>query len=160
MLNRDINGDGDMNHPSYGSWLRMQRRLHGLRQADLEEKAGLGYSHVSKIERGVLRMPTEEVRQRIHEVLGTSEEDLVNAGVLTRLKMGGLSVLVAANDVDSTDRTIFDPDSPSYHGNIRLDDVVDEFADAARDVSWTRSMLDTVIKQVEMFRRVKKGDLG
>lgn len=133
----------------------MQRRVRGLRQSDLEEKAGLGYSHVSKIERGVLRMPTEEVRQRIHEVLGTSEEDLVKAGVLTRLKMGGLSVLIAANDVDSTDRTIFDTDSPSYHGDIRLDDVVEEFADAAKDLAWTRSMLDSVLKRVEEMKRIQ-----
>lgn len=114
------------------------------------------YSHVSKIERGVLRMPTEDVRQRIHNALGTTEQDLVDAGVLQRIYAGGMSVLIPANEVDATEVTSYDPTSPSYAGSLRLDDVVDTIAEAAANVAWTQSMLDTIIKQIESFQDLQK----
>lgn len=118
------------------------------------------YSHVSKIERGVLRMPTEDVRQRIHNALGTTEQDLVDAGVLQRIYAGGMSVLIPANEVDATEVTSYDPTSPSYAGSLRLDDVVDAIAGAAANVAWTQSMLDTIIKQIESFQHLQKSNRG
>lgn len=140
---------------TFGKWLRDQRMARGMTQGELEQKAALTYSQVSKYERGVLRLPTEEVRERIHAALGTSEEDLVNDKVLHRLHAGGHSFLVPSSEADLTQVEPSYVDAPAYSGEIDLDTVMQEIKDVAEDVAWTQNMVDTVVKQIEMFGKLQ-----
>lgn len=73
-----------MSTTTYGDWLKRNRLSRRLTQGGLESQARLAEKYVSRIEnRGTL--PEEEVRQRIHDVFGTSDEDLVAEGILSRL---------------------------------------------------------------------------
>lgn len=74
----------DMENTTYGDWLKQQRKLRRLTQAELERRADVGHSHMSKIENGHIVLPEPETRGRIHAVLGTSDDDLVSVGVLER----------------------------------------------------------------------------
>ena len=78
-----------MDRAPFGHWLKAQRRVRKLTQAGLEAAAGLGDNYVSKVERGELRLPGEDVRERIHRALGTTDDDLVRAGILERIDTPG-----------------------------------------------------------------------
>ena len=69
---------------TYGDWLKEARRARGLTQKRVSEVAGMGVSHVSRIENGGIDLPTKATRDRIHEALGTSDDDLVSAGILKK----------------------------------------------------------------------------
>lgn len=66
----------------FGDWLRVERRSRGLTQREVEEAAEISHSHYSKMENGGIKLPAPETRKRIHEVFGTSDDDLVAAGIL------------------------------------------------------------------------------
>ena len=66
---------------TYGQWLRTKRKDLGLTQRDVEERARLGLNALSKIENDI-RKPVYETRQVIHAVLGSSDADLADHGIL------------------------------------------------------------------------------
>ena len=87
-----------MSRMRFGHWLKAQRAARRLSQADLEQRAGMGEKYVSRLENGKTT-PGEDVRRRIHGVLGTTEDDLVNAGILTIVQVPGHDpVYVPATD--------------------------------------------------------------
>lgn len=55
-------------------------------QRDVEERASIDHSHYSKLENDRIEMPEEATRKRIHRVFGTSDDDLVELGILVRMK--------------------------------------------------------------------------
>jgi transcriptional regulator with XRE-family HTH domain len=59
----------------YGTWLRLRREERGLTQERLAELAGIGKSHMNRIERGSVQLPGRELRERINEVLGVLPDD-------------------------------------------------------------------------------------
>ena len=75
---------------SFGEWVVMERDKREMSQGDLEAQTGISHSHMSKIENGRVRNPADTTRARFHRVFGTSDDDLVEAGLLTkRPRMGG-----------------------------------------------------------------------
>ncbi len=100
-----------MNDVTFGQWMKAKRRHLGLTQYDLERDSGIARSHLSKIENDGISMPEKATRERLHEVLGTTDDDLVAVGLLTK------SVIP---DRDGTTRTIyFTPDGRSEEGFVR-----------------------------------------
>ena len=96
-----------MNEPTFGAWLELQRRRRKLTQRAFGEAAALKPSYISKIENGHIFLPDEETRFRIHAVLGTTEDDLVTAGILERIEPiepGGPPVYIAAEHITNGDR--------------------------------------------------------
>lgn len=66
----------------YGQWLKKCRADKGITQVQLAVAAGIGQTYLSKIESGKVDLPNAELRDRIHDVLGTTEDQLVAAGVI------------------------------------------------------------------------------
>lgn len=96
-----------MTTETFGEWLATQRKRRKLRQADLSRDAGVNATYISKIERGDIDLPGEETRAKFHAALGTTEEDLVTAGILERIDSpvaGGLPVYIAADHITPGDR--------------------------------------------------------
>lgn len=60
----------------FGEWLRQHRRRLGLSQEGLARRAGVERTYITRLESGIIRMPQEDTRAKLHEVLGTSEEQL------------------------------------------------------------------------------------
>lgn len=66
----------NMKTDTFGEWLRIERKRAGMSQEGLARKAGLGRTYIIKLERGGVVLPTRETRDRLHAVLGTSEQQL------------------------------------------------------------------------------------
>ncbi len=56
----------------YGTKLRVMRLVRGMRQAEVEAKAGIPYTYLSRFESG-RESPTPEMEARIREVLNWPE---------------------------------------------------------------------------------------
>lgn len=69
---------------SYGQWLRIERRARALTQKQVEEAAEISHSHYSKLENEGIKLPEKSTRDRIHKVFGTTDDDLVDAGILQK----------------------------------------------------------------------------
>jgi transcriptional regulator with XRE-family HTH domain len=67
---------------TFAQWLKRTRREKGLTQRVLNEKAGLGKNYVTALEGGSIELPTKATRQALHFVLGTSDQELMNLGLL------------------------------------------------------------------------------
>jgi transcriptional regulator with XRE-family HTH domain len=63
-----------MEKMAFQAWLKRERKRANLTQEELGERAGLGRTYVNKIERQRVDVPTYETRQKLHKVLGTSED--------------------------------------------------------------------------------------
>jgi transcriptional regulator with XRE-family HTH domain len=87
---------------TYGQWLKHQRTIRGMTQTALEEAAGLSDKYVSRAENGRVELPDETTRFKIHRVLGTTEDDLVAVGLLTRMDFEGGSVYINSRNVPDT----------------------------------------------------------
>lgn len=71
---------------TYGQWLKDKRGYRGaanfMSQAALAERVGIDRTHIVQIESGRIGMPDYALRQRIHEVFGTSDDDLRAVGII------------------------------------------------------------------------------
>jgi transcriptional regulator with XRE-family HTH domain len=67
---------------TYGEWLKAQRVARGYSQKRVSEGTGIGTTYLSKIESGTVDLPNPELRERVHDFFGTTEDDLVSAGVI------------------------------------------------------------------------------
>lgn len=140
-----------MSKVTYGTWLKEQRAGLRMSQEVLEQRANLSARHVSKYENGKLNIPTDDVRMRIHEALGTSEEDLVDIGLLRRVEYRGN---VYYNPIRDEGRA--SQDAPPIPGTLPLADVVSAFRDAARDYVWTPAMVRGVIGNVHSLGSIQQ----
>lgn len=140
-----------MSKLSYGHWLKEQRGLRRMSQAEVEERADLAQRHVSKFENGHLSMPTEDVRLRIHAALGTTEEDLVDVGLLRRMEYQGRTWYLPIRDEGRASQ-----DAPPIPGAVAVSDAVSAFAEAAREVVWTPPMVDAIVQQITMYGELQK----
>jgi transcriptional regulator with XRE-family HTH domain len=96
-----------MNTETYGDWLDRQRRRRKLTQQQLGDAVGLKPSYISKIKNGHIKLPDEDTRARIHQALGTTEDDLVAVGILERIESiepGGEPVYIAAEHITPGER--------------------------------------------------------
>lgn len=66
----------------YGKWQIETRKRVGVSQQRLAEMSGIDRGHISKIETGKVELPLRETRDKIHAVLGTSEQELVELGIV------------------------------------------------------------------------------
>ena len=85
---------------TYGTWLRSMRQRQGWTQAEMAERSGVPTSHLSKLERGTIGLPSPATRARLHAALGTTADDLVRVGILTRIdgEHGRTPVYIPAGD--------------------------------------------------------------
>ena len=67
---------------TFAQWLRRRRREGGVTQVQLAERAGLGRTYVTALEGGAVTLPTANTRRAIHQVLGTSDEELIALGIM------------------------------------------------------------------------------
>ncbi len=74
-----------MKKATFGLWLKTERLRRHMTQTQMEAQAHLSEKYVSRIER-LATLPDEELRARIHVVFGTSDEDLVREGVLSKME--------------------------------------------------------------------------
>lgn len=125
-----------------------------MTQGDLEEAAELGLKYVSKIERGLLRFPTDMVRKRIHMALGTSDEDLVEAGVVDRWEYEGSVVYIPKERETGRGVATVRPQTA-----LPIEYVQEELMEAADGVRWTQGLLDVVLNQMGLFRRAQMGSV-
>ncbi len=121
-----------MMQTTFGKWLKSERRRRAITQADIEQQAGVSVSHVSKMENGHIGMPEPETRARIHKALGTSEDDLVDLGLLERIESpvpGGEPVYIPADSITPGERAAAEAhriheggapyDAPGQHQGLR-----------------------------------------
>jgi transcriptional regulator with XRE-family HTH domain len=102
-----------MSELTFGAWLRNARSNHQPRisQERLAELTGMDRAHLSKIENDRVDLPRFETRLRIHRVLGTSDRDLIDAGVKLREDFGfAVSLGEDPDDLPSRDVTADRPD--------------------------------------------------
>lgn len=84
---------------TFGVWLKRERLRRNMTQGELEKRAGLSFAYVSRVEKGT-QLPTEDTRRRIHEVFGTSDDDLAGVGVLARLDgVDGAPIYVRPDEI-------------------------------------------------------------
>lgn len=93
-----------MSDMTFARWLKARRIERGLTQIELEHDAGLSEKYVSAAERGRVKLPEPETRERIHHALGTTEDQLVEAGLLKRLDFDGGPVYVNPRNITPGDR--------------------------------------------------------
>jgi transcriptional regulator with XRE-family HTH domain len=67
---------------TFAAWLKIARTRQGLTQEELADRSGFDDSYVNKVEKGHIKLPTYETRQRIHHALGTNEDDLITLGIV------------------------------------------------------------------------------
>ena len=121
---------------TYGEWLRSQRRRRGLSQERLGELAGKHRTHINRIENGGIDLPADDTRAIFHAVLGTSEDDLVAAGILkpVGINHSGPREYVAATSVHEANQ----PSLPEFQtGSQETIRNVQERSQELRD-SWGR----------------------
>jgi transcriptional regulator with XRE-family HTH domain len=63
----------------FGTVLREKRRVSGLSQRQLADRAGLDFSYISKLENGRLPPPAADTAVRLADILGCPAEDLLSA---------------------------------------------------------------------------------
>lgn len=82
---------------TYGNWLRQRRGVKGqpgfLSQQALASAVGVDRTHIVQIESGRIGTPEYPLRQRIHDVLGTTETDLEVLGIVGKRHLGEPSPL-------------------------------------------------------------------
>ncbi|HUD05638.1 MAG TPA: HAD-IA family hydrolase [Candidatus Saccharimonadales bacterium] len=69
-----------MDERDLGHRLQAKRRLAGLTQQELCEKANLSYSTLAKIERGAIRAPSIFTIRKIAQAIGVSVDNLLDLG--------------------------------------------------------------------------------
>lgn len=67
---------------TFAQWLRRERKIKGLTQAELAESAQLGRTYVSALESGRVILPQRRTRLAIHHILGTSDDEMIDLGIL------------------------------------------------------------------------------
>lgn len=65
-----------LDYKEIGRRIARRRKKLGLKQAETEEKAGIGYKYLSSIERG-LSIPSTEVVMRLAEALETTPDEFL-----------------------------------------------------------------------------------
>lgn len=73
-----------MSSHTFGGWLKWQRARRGWPQREVEAKISVDHSQYSKWE-NEQRRPLPETRQKFHDLYGTSDDDLVELGILETL---------------------------------------------------------------------------
>lgn len=66
----------NLDYSEIGRRIAHRRKLLGLKQSEVEEKAGIGYKYLSNIERGI-SIPSIEVIMRLSIVLGTTPDEFL-----------------------------------------------------------------------------------
>lgn len=81
---------GRMNDvPTFAGWLKKQRTARRYSQGELANATGIARSYITRIEGGGVTFPEVETRDKMHEVFGTNDDDLVEAGVAVRREVPG-----------------------------------------------------------------------
>jgi transcriptional regulator with XRE-family HTH domain len=62
---------------SFGKAIRDYRKLGGMNQRDLAEKAGIDFTYLSKIENNRTPPPSEDVIRAMSEALGVNADELL-----------------------------------------------------------------------------------
>lgn len=141
-----------MTNLNFGDWLKEQRAIRRMTQTDLEEAASLGPKYVSKLEAGIIKTPRDNVRERIHEALGTSDEDLVIAGIFSKVTHEGDTVYLPRQSQKGLGVVTVQPQTP-----LTASYVNEELAQAAEAVRWNQALLDAVLSQIRMIESLQKG---
>lgn len=66
----------DLNYKEIGNRIAFRRKKLGLKQAQVEERAGIGYKYLSNIERGI-SIPSIEVIMRLSMALDTTPDEFL-----------------------------------------------------------------------------------
>lgn len=66
---------------SFADWMRQHREDMGYSQGELAEATGIARTYIVRLEGGGTKLPGEKLRNQLHEVFETSDDDLVNEGV-------------------------------------------------------------------------------
>lgn len=87
---------------TFAEWLKVERKRARLTQQRLADIAGLGRTYVITLEKGHVNLPQFETRARIHKALGTSEQDLIDAGVIRiEDQVIGLEAMQAISNIEA-----------------------------------------------------------
>jgi len=73
---------------TYSDWLKAKRREQKLTQEKLAEESGLGRTYINAIENGRIKLPQFATRAKIHSVLGSSDDELVDLELLAQDQNG------------------------------------------------------------------------
>ena len=93
-----------MKTQTFGQWLKAQRRSHAYTQKQVEEAIGVDHSQYSKWENDH-NLATPETRAKFHEFYGTSDDDLVQLGILeSYVSLDGVTHYIPAEHITNGDR--------------------------------------------------------
>jgi transcriptional regulator with XRE-family HTH domain len=97
---------------TFGDILREKRRLAGLSQRLLAERAALDFSYISKLENGRLPPPSAETVVRLANLLGCPPEDLLSPAkkLTTELSDAATSEPSAVRFLQEASRLQLSPD--------------------------------------------------
>ena len=68
----------------FARWLERTREDLGWSKAALAKASGVDRAYIQRLEAGTVAEPGDNVRARLHTALGTSDDDLVDAGLYER----------------------------------------------------------------------------
>lgn len=70
---------------SFADWLKRERTAAKLSQGRLAEATGISRPYITRMEKpGGVGLPTPAIREKLHAVFGTSDDQLVEEGVAVR----------------------------------------------------------------------------
>lgn len=70
----------ELDYAEIGKRIAARRRKMGLRQAEVEERADIGYKYLSNIERGI-SVPSTEVIMRLAKALETTPDEFLTGAI-------------------------------------------------------------------------------
>lgn len=67
---------------TFAEWVKKRRGELKLTQDKLAEETGLGRTYINSIERGRIKLPQYETRQKLHRVFGSDDRELQDYGII------------------------------------------------------------------------------
>lgn len=123
---------------TFGDWLKTTREEQGYSQSELGEMIDMHRTYVNNLERAD-KWPRPETRERFHRVFGTTDDDLVCAGI--------------------AERKVFPrpgrPDVVRYEQikvrTVSMDDVPDEVKEMLVEIDWSSRNTEMVTRMLMTF---------
>lgn len=146
-----------MKTTTYGAWLKWQRNRRKLTQKQVEEAVGVDHSQYSKWEND-RNVAQPDTREKFHAYYGTTDDDLVAAGVLkTYPGINGETNYVYASSITPGDIAAAEARDVLYWRTETpnpSDDIAGRVRAVLQDAGLTSAQFDAVVTILNAFWQV------
>lgn len=142
-----------MHRTSFGDWLKAQRAVRRVSQYGLADATGIDRTHIAKMESGSIALPGDATRVRLHEFFGTTDDDLVEAGILERIQVGDRPAVYLP-------ATLASRSSAGREGKAEdCSDIPSQVLQLLREIRWSEGAVNIATQQLGWIRDAQRGAL-